>query len=158
MRPHEIFAAMPPEHAEAFFGRLADESPAMFSQAVQAAAIALKSRPRFLMKQPLPKRVAAVRRALARVAAGPVAEEVLAVYFLECRKDMLAEWLDAIGLEHEDGVLAADAPPSPDRATLEKVVGDFRGRDDDPDRTVLLHAFAAQSAIDWPALDALLAG
>jgi len=156
MRPHEIFAAMSPEHAEAFFGRLAGESPAMFSQAVQAAAVALKSRPRFLMKQPLPKRVAAVRRALSRVAAGPVAEEVLAVYFLDCRNDMLVEWLDAIGLDHEEGVLKADAPPSPDAATLDKAVGEFRGRDDDPDRLLLLRAFAAQGAIEWPALDALI--
>lgn len=157
MRPHEIFAAMPPEHAEAFFGRLADDAPAMFGQAVQTAALALKSRPRFLMKQPLPKRVAAVRRALARVAAGPVAEEVLAVYFLDCRNDVLVEWLDAIGLEHEKGILQSETPPSPDAATLEKVVSEFRSRDADPDRDLLLRAFAAQSAIDWPDLDALLA-
>jgi len=157
MRPHEIFAAMPPEHAESFFARLAGESPAMFTQAVQAAAVALKSRPRFLMKQPMTKRVAAVRRALSRVASAPVAEEVLAVYFLECRKDVLVEWLDAMGLEHEDGVLNSDAPPSPDPSTLEKVVDDFRGRDADPDRELLLRAFAAQSAIDWPDLDAMLA-
>jgi len=157
MRPHEIFAAMTPEHAEAFFERLAAESPAMFAQSVQAAAVALKSRPRFLLKQPRAKQAAAVRRALSRVTAGPVAEEVLAVYFLECRKEILVEWLDAIGLEHEEGVLANDAPPSPDPATLEKTVAEYRSRDDDPDRDILLRAFAAQSAIDWPALDALVA-
>jgi len=39
MRPHEIFAAMTPERAEAFFGTLAQESPAMFDQAVFAAVI-----------------------------------------------------------------------------------------------------------------------
>ena len=156
MRPHEIFAAMQPDHAEAFFGRLAEQSPMMFSQAVHAAAVATNSRPRFLLKQPMPKRVAAVRRALARVASGPIAEEVLAVYFLECRKEMLVEWLDAIGLEHEDGILEASAPPSPEQAQLEKAVAEFRGRDADPDRGLLLRAFAAQSAIDWPALDSML--
>lgn len=156
MRPHEIFAAMPPEHAEAFFGRLAEESPMMFTQSVHAAAMAMKSRPRFLMKQPLPKRIANVRRALSRVASGPIAEEVLAVYFLECRKEMLVEWLDTVGLEHEDGVLEASAPPSPESAQLEKAVAEFRGQDDDPDRDLLLRAFGAQSAIDWPALDALV--
>lgn len=157
MRPHEIFAAMTPDQAEAFFGRLAKESPAMFAQSVQAAALAMKARPHFLLKQPMPKRVAAVRRSLSRVAAGMIAEETLAVYFLECRKDVLTDWLDTIGLEHEEGVLKANAPPCPDATTLQKAVSEFRGRDDDADRLLLLRAFAAQGAIDWPALDALIA-
>lgn len=156
MRPHEIFAAMQPEHAEAFFGKLAEESPATFAQAVHAAAVASNSRPRFLMKQPMPRRVAAVRRTLARVASAAVAEEILAVYFLDCRVDMLTEWLDIVGLEHEDGVLKDDAPACPEAANLEKAVGEFRARDDDPDRLLLLRAFSAQSAIDWPPLEALL--
>lgn len=156
MRPQEIFASMSREHAEAFFGRLASESPAMFGQAVHAAAVALKSRPHFLMKQPMSKRASAVRQALARVSSGPVAEEILAVYFLDCRVDMLTEWLDIVGLEHEDGVLKDDAPACPEAANLEKAVGEFRARDDDPDRLLLLRAFSAQSAIDWPPLEALL--
>lgn len=156
MRPHEIFAAMTPEQAEAFFGRLAEKSPAMFTQSVHAAALTMKARPHFLMKQPIAKRIAAVRRSLSRVASGVIAEEILAVYFLECRKEILTDWLDTIGLEHEEGVLKADAPPCPDPTTLEKAVSVFRGRDDDADRMLLLRAFAAQRAIDWPALDELI--
>jgi len=156
MRPHEIFASMSPEHAEAVFRLLAKESPAMFSQAVHAAAIALKSRPQFLMKQPMERRTNAVRRALARVASGPVAAEILAVYFLECRKDVLVEWLDLIGLAHDEGALEEPSPASPPAAELEKHVAAYRAKDDDPDRDLLLQAFAAQDSIDWPDLDALL--
>jgi hypothetical protein len=157
MRPHEIFAAMTPERAEAFFGTLSTESPAMFDQAVLAAAAAMKSRPKFLMKQPITKRVAAVRRALARVAAGPVAEEMLAVYFLECRKAVLTEWLDLIGLDHEEGTLKEPQPAQPPEAELEKHVATYLTKDDDPDRELLLQAFGAQSSIDWPMLDGLIA-
>ncbi len=157
MRPHEIFAAMTPERAEAVFAVLEEQSPAMFAQAVHAAAAALKSRPKFLMKQPLAKKAAAVRRTLARVAANPVAEEMLAIYFLECRKEVLAEWLDLLGLEHEEGALKEAEPRQPDSADLTKLVETFRAKDDDPDRELLLLAFAAQTSIEWPALDALLA-
>ena len=157
MRPHEIFAAMPPEQAEAFFGRLAQDSPMMFAQSVHAAAAAMKSRPQYLLKQPMPKRVASVRRALTRVAASDLAEEVLAVYFLECRQSLLTEWLDALGLDHEEGVLQEEAPASPDATQLEKAVAQYRSAEDDPDRLLLLRAFAAQNAINWPALDALIA-
>ena len=157
MRPHEIFAAMPPEQSEAFFQRLAEESPLTFTQALAGAATATNSRPQYLLKQPMAKRVAAVRRALSRVAAKPLAEEILAVYFLECRKELLTQWLDQLGLEHEDGVLKDSEPESPDAEKLKKDVGTFRGQDDDPDRELLLRAFASQSAIDWPDLDALIA-
>jgi hypothetical protein len=157
MRPHEIFAAMPPEQSETFFTRLAEESPLTFTQALAGAAAAMNSRPQYLLKQPMTKRVAAVRRALSRVAAKPLAEEILAVYFLECRKELLTQWLDQVGLKHEDGVLEDSEPKSPDAEKLKKDVGAFRGQDDDPDRELLLRAFASQSAIDWPDLDALIA-
>jgi hypothetical protein len=156
MRPHEIFASMTPEHAESMLRRLAKESPGMFMQAVHAAAIALKSRPQFLMKQPMERRTHAVRRALARVASGPVAEEILAVYFLECRKEVLTEWLDLIGLAHDEGALEEASPASPPAAELEKHVDAYLGKDDDPDRLLLLQAFAAQGSVHWPDLDALI--
>ena len=156
MRPHEIFAAMPPEHGQAFFATLAEQCPALFTQAVHAAAVAMKSRPQYLFRQPPEKRGAAVRRALARVAAGPMAEEILATYFLECRKEVLVAWLDGIGLEHEDGVLKEENPPCPEEKKLAKQVKSFLGKKNDPDRALLLAAFAAQSTIEWPALDALV--
>jgi len=155
MRPHEIFAHMSPERAESFFEVLAEKSPGMFMQAVHAAAGAMKSRPQFLLKQPFPKQAAAVRRAFSRVAAGVVAEEILATYFLECRVEVLTDWLDRVGLEHEDGILKEGVPSQPAADELKKHVEAYRS-DPDPDRELLLQAFAAQSTIDWPDLDALL--
>ena len=156
MRPHEIFAAMPPEQSETFFARLAEESPLTFTQALAGAASAMNSRPQYLLKQPMAKRVAAVRRALSRVAAKSLAEEILAVYFLECRKELLIEWLDATKTEHEEGTLKAEQPAEPDGEELAAAATTFLDKDDDPDRDLLLRAFSAQSAVDWPKLEALL--
>jgi len=156
MRPHEVFAAMPPDQTTVFFRTLAEECPAMFSQAIAAASIATKSRPQYLLRQPLEKRAGAVRRALARVASAPMAEEVLAAYFVECRKDVLVAWLDRVGLAHDDGILKDERPKCPAKAKLSQHVKDFLAEADDPDRALLLSAFGAQSAIDWPALDALV--
>lgn len=157
MRPHQIFAAMPPEHAEAFFGRLAEDAPGMWVQCVHAAAANMKARPQYVLKQPKAKQAQSVRRTLARVNASALAEEILAVYFLECRNELLTEWLDLVGIEHEKGVLQADTVPQPDPADLAKHVATLRENEDDPDRLLLLRAFAAQSAVEWPALDELLA-
>jgi len=152
----EVFARMDPERAHALLEGLRKESPAMYTQALGAASVFLKARPGFVMKQKPERRAQLVRQALARVATNPVAEEVLAAYFLQVKKPLLVEWLDALGLEHEEGSLTADAPPEPARGALDKVVRAFRKPDDAADRELLLQAFAAQTAIEWPTLEALI--
>jgi len=95
-----------------------------------------------------------VRRALSRVGSGALADELLAIYFLKCRLELLSEWLDLVGLAHEDGILQDEVIEAPDAATLEKHVATFRAGADGDDRELLLQTFSAQTAIDWPALEA----
>jgi hypothetical protein len=153
MRAFQIFAAMDPDRAERFFREIAETSPESFTQAVYAAASVFKSRPTFVIKQPFPRRAAMVRRALSRVSSNPVAEEMLAIYYLECKKDMLIEWLDALGIQHDEGTLKEDNPDEPAAEKLELTIKEFCGKDDDPDRELLLKAFASQPVINWPLLD-----
>ena len=157
MRSYQLFASMSAERAAQMLEPLARQVPSVFAQAIAAASAALKARPVYLLRQPFAKRAEAVRRALSRVASDPVASEVLAVYFLECRGKLLVEWLDTVGLEHEEGTLESDAPPPPADAQLRSAVDAFLAVDDDPDRRLLLGAFAAQDAIAWPVLDDLFA-
>jgi hypothetical protein len=156
MRSYQIFAAMSPDRAVAVMSGLSENAPQMFKQALLAASASMNARPTYLQRQPFEKQVGAVRRALSRVAANGVAEEILAVYFLECRKALLVEWLDLLGIKHEDGILEADSPVAPGKAELQKARDTFCSVNDDGDRSLLLSAFAAQSAIDWPDLEALL--
>ncbi len=157
MRSFEVFAAMTPEQAEAFFGRIKEQTPAYFAQNLHAACAALKTRPAYLLKQAFPKQVNAVRRALARVASNAAADEALAIYFLEVRKELLVEWLDTAGVAHDEGSLQEDSPDQPAEDRLRKSVASFRNAAEDDDRELLLRAFAAQGSIDWPCLDELLA-
>ncbi|HEX5065757.1 MAG TPA: hypothetical protein VFY49_06570 [Myxococcota bacterium] len=156
MRSYEVFAAMTPERAVEVMRSLSKKSPALFRQAVDAAAVVMRARPVYLRNQPFEKRAEAIRRTFSRVAANPVADELLAVYFLECRKELLVEWLDLLGVKHEDGMLSEDAPAEPPEAKLRDAVKKYLAASDDPDRDLLLRAFAAQHSIEWPTLDALL--
>ncbi len=156
MRSYQVFAGMAPDRAVEMMRTLSKGSPAMFQQAVDVAAIAIRARPIYMRRQPFEKRAEAVRRALARVAANPVADELLAVYFLECRKELLVEWLDLAGLAHDDGTLEEDAPAEPAEENLLAAIDNYLAVDDDPDRDLLLRAFAAQDAVQWPVLDARL--
>jgi len=157
MRSYQVFASMSPERATEVMRTLKESAPGMFAQALAAAAAAFKARPVYFARQPLEKQAASVRSALARVTANPFAEELLAVYFLECKKDLLIEWLDSLGIKHEDGTLEEDEPAAPPKEKLARSVKAFRKQADRADRELLLAAFAAQSAVDWPDLEALIA-
>jgi hypothetical protein len=156
VKAYQVFARMPPERAQALLEALREGAPAVHAQALAAASAFLRARPQFVQKQRPERRAQLVRQALSRVATSIVAEEVLAAYFLHVKKALLVEWLDALGLEHEEGALKADAPPEPERGLLEKAVSAFRKPDDAADRELLLQAFAAQSAIAWPTLESLI--
>lgn len=156
MKPHQVFARMTPERAVDVLGQLKQKLPGVYTQAVGAACVTLHARPQFLMKQSNEKRAHFVRQALSRVAAAPIAEEVLAAYFLELRRELLVEWLDVLGIEHENGILKNEDPQAPAEDVLAAAVAKFRAGEGAEDRQLLLEAFAAQGAVDWPALDALL--
>lgn len=157
MRSNEIFSRMSPEAALAFLDEVHKEAPAVEDIALSAAAGAFRLRPVFLRRQPRKRQAEWMRQALSRNAMAAVAEEVLAEYFLEYHNALLGEWLDALGLEHEKGVLKADAPACPKPDDLARIVAEFRKGADPARRELLMRAFAAQSAIDWPEFEALLA-
>ena len=156
MRPHQIIAAMSQEKFEQLLGKLNDENPEVIRGTTVAAAQVLKVRPKFLMKQPPAKRMKSIKQAVSRVTANHLAEELLAVYLLKGQLGLLTEWLDLMGLEHEEGILTQEEVPCPDAAELVDKVGQYRAASDDDDRELLLQVFSGQAAIDWPALDALL--
>ncbi len=158
MRPHQVFGQMTPEHAAQVMAVLAEKSPGVYTQAVAATGMAMNARPKFLLRQPAEKRANMIRRALSRVRANDLAEEVLAAYFLDARRELLTEWLDSVGLKHEKGILQEEDPPPPAKEQLEQATESFLKGAETEDRKLLLRAFAAQSAIDWPDLTAAVEG
>jgi len=158
MRSNEIFARMGPEAALAFLTEIHEQAPGVEQIALSAASGAFRLRPVFLRRQPRKRQAEWMRQALSRPTAAPVAEEVLAEYFLSGRKPLLVELLDALGIPHDDGTLRDPKPACPAAAELEPALAKFRAGAEPELRELLLAAFAAQSAIDWPGLDAQVAG
>ncbi len=159
MRAFEVFSAMDPEHGEAVLAEIASHAPGVYAQAMAVVGATLNTRPQYILKQTPGKRADMIRKVLGRVRSNDMAEEVLATYFIDVRKDLLVEWLDLLGLAHEEGVLQSEEPESPGGEKIASAVADFRKPEDatHADRELLLRAFAAQRAVDWPELEALLA-
>jgi len=156
MRSNEIFSQMSPEAALSFLEEIHRDAPKVEEIALSAAAGAFRLRPVFLRRQPRKRQAEWMRQALSRASFAAVAEELLAEYYLEYHAELLGELLDAFGLDHEKGVLKGDPPVCPEKSALQGAVAKFRQGAEPARRELLLRAFAAQSAIDWPDLEALL--
>lgn len=147
---------MSPDQASEILKSISEVSPGLYSQIMSTADAALNARPGFIKRQAPKKRANMIRRTLARTSSNDFAEEILATYFLESHKDSLVEWLDLLDLKHQEGLLSEDMPASPSENQLDRAVNSFRQKQWNSDRELLLYTFAAQRAIEWPDLNAIL--
>lgn len=158
MRAYQVFSRMLRQDAERIFAELSKAAPGTYAQTIALTSTAINARPAFVLKQKLTQRAETMRRVLSRVRSNEVAEEVLAAYFVETQRAMLIIWLDAIGLDHEDGILVSDNPEEPDKQKLSEAIRLFRDSDQglSQDRELLMLAFSAQTIVEWPGLDEIL--
>jgi len=147
---------MTEEECQAFVRELRDEMRPLYKELEATAAATLRVRPVFLGKQPFPKRCEMIRKAMALKVNAEEAGEILAGFLMERYADDVKALLDGLGLKHDEGVLEETAPAQPDEKALKKILKEFRAGENALMREVLLKAFAAQAAIDWPLLDDML--
>ena len=157
MRPYQIFAAMKPEQARALLDA-SRRAPIAWAQVLGLTAGSLKARPMFVQKQP----PSAARSGCARRCRGSLripSPRRCSPSTSSSAERGARDWLpDRRGAREG---LADRRAEEPAAKKLGEAVEGFRkaaGDDADAaDRELLLRAFAAQSSIEWPGLDALLA-
>ena len=154
----DVFRSLTNEESLAFFQGLRDEVRPLYKQAEIVSAASLRVRPVFLGKQPFPKRCEMMRKALAMKINAEASGEILATYFIDQHKKELGELLDLLKIEHEEGSLKDTNPPQPEEKLIKSATKKFLAGENPTLRSVILKAFAGQSAIDWPALDEMLFG
>jgi len=153
---NDVFRTMTGEEAQAFLGEMRTELRPLFRQAERVAADTLRLRPVFLGRQPWPKRCEMMRKALALRVNAESAAEILATFFMERYAEDVVALLDALGVKHDEGVLEEMSPKPPAEDLIRKVVAEFPAGEHAAQRALLLKAFAAQGAVDWPVLDAMV--
>lgn len=154
----DVFRTMTEDEIRTFVKDLRDNLKPLYKQLENVAAGTLRLRPVYLGKQPFDRRCELIRKALSLKVNADAAAEILPAFFMERYAKDVIELLDLLGVEHEEGVLKGEAPPkAPTDAKLKTAVNKFRKGGENPVlRELLLKTFASQSAVDWPALDALL--
>ena len=160
-RPSQVWKDMPVEKrvlaAEAFW--LDRESPEIDVQQMEAVATLarrLKFRTRSIQALPVERRA----RHLAQVGdlGDTVVTRALIAYHFTHQRPLMGAFLDALEIEHENGLITAEDVAPPDEARLSKAVAAVKTAYDATDVDLYLRTLAVLDSGTWVNLPTVLKG
>jgi hypothetical protein len=134
----ERFLAIYTSLAETGFGPLDGE-----------VAKALKFRPQAIRKLPLEQRARAARKLLERTRNTDLAYELFGGYLIKQSRTLVTDFLDATGVEHQEGLVEDTEQGRPDPAKLQAAVSALDAKYPREDVTLYL----AISTQTWPEVE-----
>ena len=152
---HELLGFMSPPLALDILTYAYETDKPLYRATLGAVADARKLRPVFLERQPRPQRHATMLTTLARPALDLVASNLLRVWLLKKHRQMLADFLDALGIPHQDGVVD-ELPSAMDEAKVRAAVAVLLAKHPPEVVAVYLHAFSEMNTVGWPSLKPML--
>jgi hypothetical protein len=155
LTPHELLGFMSPALANDILTFTFESDRPAYRATVAAVAEAKRVRPVFLERQPRDARHATMVSALAKPALDAAAAALLRAWLVKKHVAMLVDFLDALGIKHEKGVVE-ELPGAMDDAKLKPAVEILLGKYPHETVSVYLNAFNDLNGAGWPNLRALL--
>jgi hypothetical protein len=152
---HELLGFMSPALALEILTYTYENDKPMYRASLAAVAEVRKLRPVFLERQPRAQRHATMLATLARPALEQVTGNLLRTWLLKKHKQMLIDFLDALGITHQEGVVE-DLPPAMDDAKVRAAVEALLAKYPPEPVAVYLHAFNEMNEVEWPNLRTML--
>ena len=152
---HELLGFMPPELSAEILEYAHQSQKELYKATLAAVAQARKVRPVFLQRQPRAERHVTMLSALTRPAMEPAAGGLVRGWLLKRHTALLADFLDALGVPHKDGIVE-DLPETMDDTKLRAAVDTVLAKHPPEVVIVYLHAFYEMNQAHWPNLKALL--
>ncbi len=154
-KAYELFGFMPATLATEIIEQTFATNKEVYHAALAAVAEARKLRPVFLERQPKAQRHAIMLTMLARPGLDLIATNLLHAWLLKKQKAMLVDFLNALGIAHEDGVVEK-LPTAMDDAKLRPAVDAILAKYPPETVAVYLHAFNKMNELEWTNLSAML--
>ncbi len=157
LNSHEIFARMPVATAAQLFSFLQEREKPLYKATIDSLAKQRKLRPIFVERKPRDERYLWLRDTLGKKAGAAISAHLLQIWLVGAHKDILCDFLDALGIAHDENGTIDNLPPSPDKATLQKAVDQLLEKHAPSVVAVYLHAFQAlDDSGGWSPLDEIL--
>lgn len=152
---HELLGFMSQDLALDILNYTYENDKPIYRATLAAVADARKLRPVFLERQPRAQRHSTMLATLTRPSQEVVTASLLRAWLLKKYKDMLVDFLDALGIAHKDGVVD-DLPATMEEDKLRSAVDTILGKYPKEVVAVYLNAFTEMNEVDWPSLDKML--
>jgi hypothetical protein len=155
MTSYELFGAVSPNLAVEILEYSHSHDKPIYRAAMEAVAQARHVRGVFLERQPRAERHALMVDSLARPGLAVAADTLLRNWLLKRQTNVLVDFLDALQIKHDKGVVE-DLPKTVEDTTLRQAVEQLISRHPAEVVAVYLHAFNVMNAESWANLEQLL--
>ena len=155
MTSPELFNAMPTTLALEILDAVHAGEKKLYKAVVDAIAQARKVRPVFIERQQRAERHLFMLQSLTRPSQADVADSLLRTWLITKHSALLVDFLDALGINHEKGVVE-NLPKTVDTATLRNAVEAMLAKHPQAVVAVYLHAFNSMNGESWLNLETLL--
>lgn len=155
LKSYELFGFMSPALANEILTYIFTEEKPAYRAVLQAVAQARHLRPVFLERQARTQRDATILSTLTRPQLDLAAGTLLRTWLVKKHSAMLVDFLDALGIPNEKGVVE-DLPATVDDAKLKSAVDVLLTKHPAEVVAVYLNAFNDMNEANWPNLKTLL--
>ena len=155
LKSHELVGFMSPALAADILSFTFESDKPAYKATVAAVAEAKHVRTIFLERQPRDARHATMVSVLSKPVLDAAAAALLRAWLVKKHAAMLVDFLNALGIKHDNGVVE-DLPATMDDAKLQPAVEILLGKYPHETVSVYLNAFNDLSGAGWPNLKTLL--
>ena len=155
MTSYEMFATMPAALGNRILEEMAGEDKAFYRGILDGTAQARKVRTVYLERQPRTDRHALIVATLARPSMEPTAANLLRTWFLKKQNQLLVDFLDALEIPHEKGVVE-NLPEKVDDARVKAAVETLLTKHPADVVALYLHSFLHLNDVHWHNLEEIL--
>ena len=152
---HELFGFMSPGLADDMLNFVHESEKPVYKAALNAIAQARHVRPVFLERQPRAQRQAAMIATMSRPGLDTVAAGLIRAWLLKKYKAMLVDFLNALEIKNEEGVVE-NLPAGMDDAKLKTAVETLLAKYPAEVVAVYLNAFNDMNETTWANLKTIL--
>lgn len=156
-KPYEIFAALFPAVAEQLFSYIHEREKPLYKATIDTLAKQRKLRPIFLERKPRLERHTWMKDALGRKVNEAVAAHLLQIWLVGAHAKLLCDFLDGLGIAHDENGTIETLPPAPAKEALIKAIDPLFEKHDPAVVVVYLQAFQALDDNGWTTLAELIA-
>ena len=155
---NELFAKMPATAAAQIFTHIGENEKHLLKATIDTLASQRKLRPIFVERKPKTERYAWMQDALGRKQNEGVAAHLLQIWLVGAHAKLLCDFLDGLGIAHDEHGTIEDLPSAPEKTKLAEVVNGLFEKHDPAVVAIYLHAFqATDDKGGWSTLEELLA-